>query len=162
MNVGGVREDLPMEPKYTEQSGQITFAEAFDIAPFGNLLVTVDLTGDQLRQVLEEQYQPIPARGSRPMLALGVSSGFTYEWDATQPQGSRVVPGSMELNGTAISPTATYRVGTLNFLADGGDSFNAFKASTNRLGGAEDLANLVAYFESHPALAAPADRIGGL
>ena len=33
MNVGGVREDLPMAPKYGEAPGQITFAEAFDIAP---------------------------------------------------------------------------------------------------------------------------------
>ena len=120
------------------------------------------MTGDQIRQVLEQQYQPIPARGSRPMLAMGVSNGFSYTWDATQPQGSRVVPGSMSLNGTPISPTATYRVGTLSFLADGGDSFTAFTGSTNRLGGGEDLANLVAYFESHPGLTAPADRIGGL
>ena len=126
MNVGGVREDLPMAPKYAEGSGEITYAEAFDVAPFNNLLVTVDLTGDQIRQVLEQQYQPVASRGSRPMLALGVSNGFTYGWDASQPQGSRVVNGSMALNGTAISPTATYRVGTLNFLADGGDLFTAF------------------------------------
>ena len=51
--------------------------------------------------MLEQQYQPVAARGSRPMLALGVSDGFTYTWDATQPQGSRVVPGSMKLNGVA-------------------------------------------------------------
>ena len=61
MNVGGVREDLPMAPKYGEAPGQITFAEAFDIAPFGNLLNTLDLTG-QIEQVLEQQYQPIAAR----------------------------------------------------------------------------------------------------
>ena len=69
MNVGGVREDLPMAPKYAEAPGQITYAEAFDVAPFNNLLVTIDLTGDQIRQVLEQQYQPVAARGSRPMLA---------------------------------------------------------------------------------------------
>ena len=162
MNVGGVREDLPMAPKYAEASGQITFAEAYDIAPFNNLLVTVDLTGDQIRQILEQQYQPIPARGSRPMLALGVSKGFTYEWDATNPQGSRVVNGSMKLNGVPLMATETYRVGTLNFLADGGDSFTAFTQGTNRLGGAEDLQNLVDFFKANPALRAPEDRVAGL
>ena len=102
VNVGGVRSDLPLlPPRYGEQSGEVTFAEAFDILPFGNVNVVLDLTGAQLKQVLEEQYQPVPARGTRPMLALGVSEGFTYAWDATQPQGSRVVPGSMELNGVA-------------------------------------------------------------
>ena len=162
MNVGGVREDLPMAPKYAEAPGQITYAEAFDVAPFNNLLVTIDLTGDQIRQVLEQQYQPVAARGSRPMLALGVSKGFTYEWDASNPQGSRVVNGSMALNGSPIEATKTYRVGTLNFLADGGDLFTAFTQGTNRVGGPEDLANLVAYFEANPGLTAPASRIGGL
>ena len=85
--------------------------------------MVLDLTGAQLKQVLEEQYQPVAARGTRPMLALGVSEGFTYTWDATQPQGSRVVPGSMMLNGTPIADGSTYRVATLNFLADGGDLF---------------------------------------
>ncbi len=41
MNVGGVRASLPMAPKYGEGQGEITYAEAFDIAPFGNLLNTV-------------------------------------------------------------------------------------------------------------------------
>jgi 5'-nucleotidase len=162
MNVGGVREDLPMAPKYGEGAGEVTFAEAYDVAPFGNLLNSLDLTGAQIEEVLEQQYQPIPARGSRPMLALGVSEGFTYAWDATQPQGSRVVPGSMTLNGTPIDPAATYRVGTLSFLAQGGDSFTAFTQGTNLLGGPEDLANLVDYLEIHPALTAPDSRVAGL
>ncbi|KGN35857.1 5'-nucleotidase [Knoellia flava TL1] len=162
MNVGGVREDLPMKPKYSEAPGQITYAEAFDVAPFNNLLVSLDLTGDQIRQVLEQQYQPVAARGSRPMLALGVSEGFTYTWDATQPQGSRVVNGSMALNGTPIEATKTYRVGTLSFLADGGDLFTAFTGGKNRIGGPEDLGNLVAYFGANPGITAPASRIAGL
>jgi 5'-nucleotidase len=161
MNVGGVRASLNAQ-KYGEGPGEITYAEAFDIAPFGNVIVSLDLTGAQLKEVLEQQYQPVPARGSRPMLALGVSAGFSYTWDATQPQGSRVVPGSMTLNGVPINTDATYRVGTLNFLADGGDLFTAFQGGTNRLGANGDLENLVAYFESHPALTAPGDRIAGL
>ncbi|HEX5524191.1 MAG TPA: bifunctional metallophosphatase/5'-nucleotidase [Pedococcus sp.] len=162
MNVGGVREDLPLKPKYTEGPGEITYAEAYDIAPFGNLLNTLDLTGAQIKEILEQQYQPIAARGSRAMLALGVSKGFTYEWDATNPQGSRVVNGSMMLNGTPIDLNATYRVGTLSFLAQGGDSFTAFTKGSNLRGGPEDLANLVDFFESHPGLSAPENRVAGL
>lgn len=159
MNVGGVREDLPMAPKYAEGSGQITFQEAYDIAPFGNLLVTLDLTGAQLEEVLEQQY--VPGR-SRENLALGVSDGFSYEWDATQPRGNRVVPGSMTLNGTPIEAGQTYRVATLSFLAEGGDQFTAFTAGTNLVGGPEDLANLVDYFEANPGLEAHPDRVKGL
>ena len=161
MNVGGVRANLA-KISYGEAANETTYAEAFNIAPFGNVYVALDLTGAQLKTVLEQQYQPVQARGSRPMLALGVSEGFTYTWDATQPQGSRVVPGSMKLNGTTITDTQTVRVGTLNFLADGGDLFTGFAAGTNRVGGSGDLEGLVAYFKATPGLAAPGDRIAGL
>ena len=56
MNVGGVRASLDGGPKYTEGPGQITYAEAYDVAPFGNLLPTLDLTGAQIKAVLEQQY----------------------------------------------------------------------------------------------------------
>ncbi|MPZ61235.1 MAG: bifunctional metallophosphatase/5'-nucleotidase [Propionibacteriales bacterium] len=163
MNIGGVRASFLVDQiSNNEQSGEITYEEAFNVAPFGNLLVSMDLTGAQIEEVLEQQFQPIPLRGSRPMLALGVSEGFTYAWDDTQPQGERVVPGSMHLNGDPIDPNATYRVSTLNFLHEGGDSFTAFDQGTNVLGGAEDLQNLVDYLETHPGITPPPDRVDGL
>ncbi|MBR7744431.1 bifunctional metallophosphatase/5'-nucleotidase [Phycicoccus sp. BSK3Z-2] len=159
MNVGGVREDLPLEPKYEEASGEITYAEAYDIAPFGNLLVSMDLTGAQVKAVLEQQF--VPSR-SRQYLALGVSEGFSYTWDDSRPEGDKVVADSMTLDGQPMSLDATYRVSTLNFLAEGGDSFTAFTEGTNLLGGPEDLANLVDFFEANPGLTAPEDRVAGL
>ncbi len=176
MNTGGVRASFRVVPKYAEQPNEITYAEAYDVAPFNNILVTFDMTTEQIEATLNQQYQRISARGSRPMLSLGVSNGFTYNWvwegatpaPNTQPTtattGGHVEPGSMALNGVALVPGQTYRVGTLNFLADGGDSFTAFKAGTNRLGGPEDLANLVAYLEANKesGLNAPASRINGL
>lgn len=161
MNIGGVRASLLLAPKYTEAAGQITYKEAYDVAPFGNLLVSMDMTGQQIKDTLEQQF--IAGRpGGRDALALGVSQGFSYTWDPTAAQGSRVVASSMTLNGTPMDLGATYRVSTLNFLANGGDSFTGFTAGTNLLGGAEDLANLVAYFEATPGLTAPADRVAGL
>jgi 5'-nucleotidase len=159
MNIGGVRASLTVAPKYDEGPGEVTYAEAYDVAPFGNLLVSMDLTGAQIEQVLEQQY--VPTR-SRPYLALGVSAGFSYTWDDTQPEGQKVVPGSMTLDGVPIDPNATYRVATIGFLASGGDAFTGFTAGSNLLGGAEDLANLVDYLEAHPDLRAPADRVSGL
>lgn len=160
MNVGGVRASfLVDEISAGEAPGEITYAETYDVAPFGNLLVTLELTGAQIEAVLNQQYQPIPDRGSRPMLALGVSEGFSYEWDAASHS---VVPGTMTLDGVAIDPAATYRVSTLNFLADGGDSFTAFTEGTLVAGGPEDLANLVAYLKAMSPLSAPADRVEGL
>ena len=163
MNIGGVRASLPYAPapSGTEGPGQITYKEAYAVAPFGNLLVTMDMTGQQIVDVLNQQYITGRSTG-RNALALGVSNGFSYTWDASRPEGDRVVPSSLSLDGAAMSLTATYRVATINFLANGGDDFKAFTAGTNLLGGAEDLANLVAYFEANPHLTSPADRVSGL
>ena len=123
-------------------------------------MVTLDLTGDQIRRALEKQ--SVASGRSRLDLALGVSAGFTYSWDVSKDPGSRIVPGSMALNGVPMSMTATYRVALPNFLADGGDQFTPFTEGTNRLGGGEDLAMLVSYLQDHPGLHAPASRVDGL
>ncbi len=159
MNVGGVRASFAMEPKYDEGTGEITYAEAYDVAPFGNLLVTIDMTGAQIKEVLEQQYQPIEERGSRPMLALGVSEGFTYTWDASADEGEKV--SNMRLNDVPLEMDETYRVSTLNFLQEGGDSFTAFTEGTNLQGGPEDLANLVAYLGAESPMSAPECRVEG-
>ena len=177
MNTGGVRASLRVAPTSPEtEPGQVRYAEAYAVAPFNNILVTVDLTTEQLEAVLNQQFQRIDARGSRPMLSLGVSQGFTYTWawEGAQPApntqpgpattGGHVVPGSMALNGQPLLPGQVVRVATLSFLADGGDLFTAFTAATNRLGGPEDLANLVAFLEANreAGLNRPGDRITGL
>ncbi|RIK17721.1 MAG: hypothetical protein DCC50_00700 [Acidobacteria bacterium] len=161
MNVGGVRASLFVDQiSNAEDPGEVTYQEAYNVMPFGNLLVSIDMTGEQIKTVLEQQYQPVPDRSSRPMLALGVSDGFTYTWDATQPQGERA--SNLALNGTPIDPAATYRVSTLNFLQEGGDLFTGFTEGTNLMGGPEDLAALVQYLNDNPGLTAPGDRIEGL
>ncbi|GAB4076630.1 bifunctional metallophosphatase/5'-nucleotidase [Nostocoides australiense] len=160
LNVGGVRASfLVNQISNGEDPGEITYTEAYNVAPFGNLLVTMDMTGQQIKDTLEQQYDP--TRG-RQYLALGVSEGFSYTWDDSRPQGSKVVAGSMTLNGAPMSMTATYRVGTLNFLANGGDNFTGFMSGTNLLGGKEDLQNLVDYLGTHPGITPPPDRVSGL
>ena len=173
MNVGGVRGELLMAPSGDEGEGEVTYREAYGVAPFGNLLTTMDLTGQQLYDLLNQQYQP-GVEGRRPMLALGVSEGVTYQWEwtgtapaaNTQPgagtTGGRVVPGSLKIDGVAVDGDSTYRVATLNFLANGGDGFTVFTEGTNQKGGAEDLANLVDFLEANPGLTAPEDRVSGL
>ncbi len=158
MNVGGVRASLTVDQiSGGEQPGEVTYAEAFAVTPFNNIIVSVDMTGAQIKAALEQQF--VPTRG-RPTLALGVSEGFSYTWDATQPQGSRV--SDMQLNGSALVDGQTYRVSLYNFLADGGDSFTAFTQGTNRLGAGEDLEAFVTYLRDNPQLTAPGDRVTGL
>lgn len=158
MNVGGVRASL-LRDQITngEAVGEVTYEEAYKVAPFGNLVVTIDMKGSDIKEVLEQQYDP--SRG-RQYLAMGVSEGFTYTWDDSKPQGQKV--SEMKLDGTAIEDDETYKVSTLSFLQQGGDNFTAFEKGTNLVGGPEDLDNLVKYLEAMPDLSAPQDRVKGL
>ena len=143
MNPGGLRADLLFDNQVAgEAPGEITYSELAVVQPFANTLFTLTLTGAQLEQVLEEQYQP--AGSSRPFLALGVSRGFRYTLDGTQPAGSRIA--NLTLNGTPIDPAAGYRIVTNSFLASGGDNFRTLASGTDRRDtGLDDLSILVAH-----------------
>ncbi|WP_341718070.1 ExeM/NucH family extracellular endonuclease [Micromonospora sp. FIMYZ51] len=141
MNPGGLRADL-----LYRTDGTVTYADAFAVQPFANDVVTKTYTGAQLKQVLEQQWQP--AGASRPVLWLGVSKGFSYTYDPTAAQGSRIT--SMKLNGTPIDPAGSYRVTVNSFLASGGDNFTTLGQGTNpATTGDNDLTMLVSYFAAN-------------
>jgi len=160
MNPGGVRADLTYASSTAgEGDGNVTYGEAFTVQPFGNLLVTMTLTGAQIEQVLEQQWVTQPD-GSVRFLHLGVSAGLTYSWSASAPVGNRIDPASILLNGTVIDPAASYRVTVNSFLADGGDGFTALTGGTDRTGGGVDLDALTAYLGANSPVAPPvANRV---
>jgi 5'-nucleotidase len=153
MNPGGVRTDLIYAASGTEADGEVTYGDAFAVQPFGNSLVTMTLTGDQIHTLLEQQWGAVTN-------VLQVSSGFTYAWSASGALGDRVDPGSIMLNGVVLDPATGYRVTVNSFLADGGDGFAVLRDGTNRLGGEVDLDALVTYFGTNSPIApGPQDRI---
>ena len=125
MNEGGIRKDLE-----AGEDKVASFGQTQAVLPFGNTLVVMDLTGAQLRTLLEQQWAR-PAASDTSMLQ--VSQGFSYQWDEKRPVGSRVVPGSITLNGVAIEDGKTYRVVANNFLAEGGDNFPEFSKGGKRV-----------------------------
>ena len=143
MNPGGLRANLTYASSgATDPDGNVTYAEAAGVQPFANTLVALDLTGDQVIGVLEQQWQP--AGASRPFLKLGVA-GLTYTYDPTAPAGSRIT--QVWVGDQPIDRTATYRVAANSFLAAGGDNFGALALGTNRADtGKVDLAAFVDYF----------------
>ena len=142
MNPGGIRDDLIVaETPGGELPGEVTFGEAFSVQPFGNSLVTMTLTGAQIHDLLEEQWdgQPFPR-------ILQVSDGFTYTWDFAQPDGDKVDPASIKIGGVVVGAATGYRITVNSFLADGGDNFATLVDGTERLGGEVDLDALVTFF----------------
>lgn len=142
MNPGGLRDDL----RYGAD-GTLTYRAVANVQPFANTLVTVQLTGAQLRAVLEEQWQP--AGSSRPKLHLGISEGLTYSYDPDAARGAHIT--EIRFNGARVADTDTFTVVTNSFLAAGGDNFTTFAAGANPTDTGEiDLAATIDYFEAHP------------
>ncbi|MDX5318850.1 MAG: 5'-nucleotidase C-terminal domain-containing protein, partial [Actinomycetes bacterium] len=142
---GGIRTDLKYEgtaEPVTNEDGVVTFEEAAVVQPFANTLVTMDLTGAQVLEVLEQQWQPETA--SRPFLKLGVA-GLTYQYDPTAPAGERITKVMLD-SGEEFDEAATYRIVVNSFLASGGDNFTAFTGGANVAdSGRIDLDVFVAY-----------------
>lgn len=147
MNPGGIRANLTYaSSNANDPNGNVTYREAATVQPFANTLVTLSLTGEQLKGVLEEQWQP--AGSARPFLKLGVSEGLVYTYDPAAPQGSRIT--SITLDGTPIDPTANYTVAANSFLAAGGDNFFTFREGAGKRDtGKIDLQSMVDWFDAN-------------
>lgn len=144
MNPGGVRADFlcPSGPC------EVSFGQAFTVQPFGNSLVVLTLTGQQLKELLEQQATGPNATFPR---MLQPSAGFTYTWTAGAPDNQRV--SAMKLNGVEVVPAQTYRVTVNSFLADGGDGFTVLRSGGDRLGGVQDIDALLDFLQQHDPLA---------
>ncbi len=143
-NPGGIRTDVAKQ-----DDGTVTYADLFASQPFRNQLVTLTLTGAQIKAVLEQQW----GDPNRPRI-LQVSQGFSYKWDA-RGEGARVIADSLMLNGARIDPNAHYRVTVNNYLAQGGDGFTAFKDGTAPQTGAFDAEALFDYVRANSPIAPP-------
>jgi 5'-nucleotidase len=145
MNPGGLRADLN-----GNDDGTVTYREAADVQPFANTLMTVEMTGAQIKSLLEQQWQRdsegnIP---SRPFLRLGTSKGFSFTEDATRAEGDRIT--GMWLDGEPIDAAAAYTVSATNFLVSGGDNFRALTEGTAKTDtGFTDLQATVDYLAAN-------------
>ncbi len=113
-NAGGLRADI--------DQGPITLEEIYAVLPFNNTLVTMNLTGAQVEQVLEE--------GANSQYGTVQVSGLRWAYDASAPFGDRVTSVTL-LEGTPIDPNATYKIATNNFMASGGDQFTTLAQGQN-------------------------------
>ncbi|GII98508.1 5'-nucleotidase [Sediminihabitans luteus] len=152
VNPGGLRNELFYAP-----DGTVTFAEANAVLPFVNNLWTVTLTGEQVVEMLEQQWQTNAdgTRPSRPYLALGLSDNVSYTVDTadgTAAPGGHVT--SVTIDGEPIDPAGEYRVATFSFLATGGDNFRVFTQGTDaKDSGLVDRDAWMAYLGDNPDLA---------
>lgn len=106
-NLGGIRAAFA--------EGTVTYGNVVDVAPFDNKICFLTLTGEKVLELFSQ----IAARGG-----AGVSHGVELHIGNGKLLSAR-------LNGKEIDPQASYRVATLDYLAQGNDGLLAFKDGTN-------------------------------
>jgi 2',3'-cyclic-nucleotide 2'-phosphodiesterase (5'-nucleotidase family) len=116
-NGGGIRASI--------DQGDITLGEVLTVLPFGNNLVTLDLTGEEILAALEHSVSA-PGQGSFMQV-----SGLKFKYDPAKPVGERVwhVEALTADGYEEIQPDKIYRVATNAFTADGGDGYSMFKTA---------------------------------
>jgi 5'-nucleotidase len=115
INGGGLRSDRIIPP------GPLTRRDLAAMSPFGNVVMTLELTGKTLRAVLE---QALPQRDREAGGFLQVS-GLTVTYDPATPPGHRVV--AMTVGGAPLEPDRRYTAAVIDYIAAGKDGLTAFR-----------------------------------
>lgn len=145
MNPGGVRADL--------RGGAITYQQAYTVEPFGNEVVDVALTGEQILKLLEQQWDNQVTPG-----VLSVA-GITYAYNDAAPTDHKVIADTVRIAGEPLNPAAVYQVSTNTFLASGGDGFSVFTQGSQDAVGPADLDALESYLTSRGNVQPPSSRV---
>ena len=112
--------------------------------PFGNVAVTVEITGAELKEMLEVGVAQMPeASGAFPQI-----SGFCFTYDISRQPGNRVTgavrqapDGSCSGEAIDFGESASYTMTTNDFTASGGDGYpNLLARASSR----DVLANVLA------------------
>ena len=132
-NMAGVRAPLP--------AGQITYGQLYQVLPFTNVVMSLDMTGKQLKAVFEA------ASGSAGRLHVG-GAAWTYHFE--NPAGSRLLAATVA--GQPVDDAKIYHIVTIDYLFGGGDGHTEFKDATNVIYGDIEVDAVSAYMTVHSPL----------
>jgi 5'-nucleotidase len=129
VTTGTLRSDL--------EAGNVTWGDLFTIQPFSGTVIAMKLSGQQIRDALERQWQePLPPHN----LAV---SGLTYTYNKTKPAGNRVQ--EVLIGKVPLDPSATYTAAMMDYLSVGGDGYMVFTNGTLITTGQSDVNTLASY-----------------
>ncbi len=150
-NGGGVRADLA--------AGTVTVGDAYTVLPFRNTLVTLTMTGAEIRATLEDAMQSVVAGNTG---AYPYAGALRWQVDLGRARGARLSAlehRNADGQWVALDPAARYRVMTNDFVAAGQDGYitpgtlGAERRSETFLAYADAF---LQYMKDNPALSRPA------
>ncbi|MGM9483814.1 bifunctional metallophosphatase/5'-nucleotidase [Roseateles sp. NT4] len=145
MNPGGIRAELTVKP-----GKPTTMSDLLAIQPFGNDIVAVTLSGQQLLDILQRQ---LPKADAAPRM-LQPSSTLRYRYRMGADGVAQLV--DPRINGEPVDPARNYRVIINNFLSEGGDAQTGFKHGRDRAVLGTDIDALVELLRDNPQALAQA------
>ena len=107
-NAGGIRADLP--------AGTVSRYGIVSVVPFFNTVVAAQLTGAQIRKLLEQ--------GLTLQAGMLQVSGVTLRADMTKPEYHRLL--AVTVDGAPLEDAKSYSVAATSFIATGGDHYDSF------------------------------------
>jgi 5'-nucleotidase len=138
VNNGAIRRGLP--------AGQVNYGSLYELQPFQNALVVVEVSGVQLRQALESAV----ARGQ----VNAHIAGLLVDWDPEAAPGNRI-RRIRRADGRRVLDTDRVRMALSEFVAQGGDRFDVFRGLPARQTGLVDLDAVLTYLRRQPQPVAP-------
>jgi 5'-nucleotidase len=127
---------------------RVTYAQAFEVLPFGNRIQVKTATGDTILRWLEQQFDnPGPGRTTIMQVA-----GLTYSFSLARPAGQRVSRASVRIGGQPLDAARRYRIVSNDFVWNGGDAFTVATEGTEPVDVGADVDVLVAYLRNHPGV----------
>jgi 2',3'-cyclic-nucleotide 2'-phosphodiesterase (5'-nucleotidase family) len=137
MHPGGIRKDFPR--------GDIEIGDILDTNPFVDPLMVMEVSGEQLRRVLEQSFTQL--RG------LMQVSGLQVVYDMSKPEYQRLV--SVQHKGKEVDDDDLFEIVVSGIIAKGGDHYEMF-TETKFLREYEPLGNLtIEYFRKHGTVPTP-------
>ena len=132
--------------------GQVTVRDIAGLYEYENTLVTLELTGQQLKDALEHsaryfrEYQPGKSLNELvdqriPGYNFDMAEGVTYEIDLRKPFGQRIQ--NLKFKGQTLSPAQKLRVVTNNYRVNGGGGFTMYKDAPVIYRSSEEVRELI-------------------
>lgn len=144
---GGVR--IPL-------SGTVSAAQVIQVLPFGNMLFRLDITGTEVKSMLEDGLEAVYGTGGSTG-PYPYTGGLRFDVNASAAFGQRVsnieVRDRQSGNWSALDAAKTYKLFVLSFNATGGDGYKTLAAvpASRRLDiGVLDADVFFSYIEKQP------------
>lgn len=125
--------------------GAVTRENVMNLFPFTDTLTVVELTGDNVQELLEYSYT-LP-------YGLAQFSGIKATYDSTKPEGERLI--SLSINGEPVSENQKYKVATYSYAASGGDGYTVFNKGETLSNGDPVMQVLIKGFQERKNITVP-------